>query len=174
MNNNQINGYDSQTGQPIYNQNTQQNNQVRYATLGERLSATLRDWLQMWWLVFAAFFILTSINVLFNMNGTDIDITKYIVIICIAFIVFGQPLYAMFADASSKHASKGKQKKNMHVLTEKGNYLTFGQSFMRMLLKYISIISVFGIIVSIFTICFSQKQQALHDLLLKQVVIKKI
>lgn len=179
-NNSQIVSYDPQTGAPIYGTNniTNPSPSVRYATFGERFSAIIRDFLQIWWFAFVGFFLITIFQLILGANGmnntsfytllTTIKITGPIL-----FIIYGQPIYALFGDASNKHATKGKLKRNMYVLNNKGEYLTFCQSFLRMLLKYLTLCIPFGLIATIIVMCCTEKKQALHDLILGHVVVKK-
>ena len=62
----------------------------------------------------------------------------------------------------------------MYVLNKTGNYLTFGESFLRMLLKYLTFFITFGIIATIIVMCCTDKKQALHDIILGQYVVKKV
>lgn len=181
-NNLQIVGYNPQTGAPIYginninNQNQVQS--VRYATLGERFGAILRDFLQIWWFSSLGFFLIFILRLVLNINGMN-ESSFYTILGQlqvagpILFIIYGQPIYALFADASNKHATKGKLKRNMYVLNKKGNYLTFGESFLRMLLKYVTLCIPFGLIATIIVTCCTEKKQLLHDLILGHVVVRK-
>ena len=54
------------------------------------------------------------------------------------------------------------------VKNENGSYLSFGQSLGRFILK---VIIPYEAIISIFTILFSNKKQALHDMILKMIVV---
>lgn len=177
----QITGYNPQTGEPIYATNNVNNRthvqNVRYATFGERFGAVLRDFLKIWWFSFLGFFLITILKMVLDANGMkDSSFYQNLAVIQVAapilFIIYGQPIYALFGDASSKHATTGKLKKNMYVLNKKGNYLTFGQSFLRMLLKYITLCIPFGLIATIIVMCCTEKKQALHDLILGHVVVK--
>lgn len=179
--NSQVVGYDRQTGISMYgtsnvNNQTQVQN-VRYATFGERFGAIFRDFLQIWWFAFLGFFVMTILRVTLSksgMSGSPIYTTLGLFQVAgpILFIIYGQPIYASFGDASNKHATKGKLKRNMYVLNKQGNYLTFGQSFLRMLLKYVTLCVPFGLIATIIAMCCTEKKQALHDILLGQYVVK--
>lgn len=182
-NNSQIVGYNPQTGESIYSTNNVNNQvqtqSVRYATFGERFSALLRDLLQILWFAFLGFFLIQIIQIILSFigiaNGPIQDTIEVIKISgSMLFIMFGQPIYALFADSSSKHATKGKLKRNMYVLNKTGNYLTFGESFLRMLLKYLTFFIPFGIIATIIVMCCTDKKQALHDIILGQYVVKKV
>lgn len=60
----------------------------------------------------------------------------------------------------------------MYVLNKKGNYLNFFESFLRMLLKYITLCIPLGVFITIIVMCCSPKKQALHDIILGQTVVK--
>lgn len=196
---NQIIGYDSQTGAPIYRSNNIQNNiqvssvgtttsmpnnincqmqtSVQYASFGERFMALLRDFLSIWWLSILGFFLVTMIRIFLRSQGMNEGFLYQIlgviqILGAILFIIYGHPLYSFFADASSKHATKGKRKRNICVVNKEGKYLTFGESFLRMILKYVTLFIPGGVIISIILIIFSEKKQALHDLVLGQYVVK--
>ena len=178
----QVMGYNAQTGAPIYgtnniNNQTQVQN-VRYATFGERFGAIFRDFLQIWWFSFLGFFLVTILRLALNASGMSessfyTTLGLFQVVGPILFIIYGQPIYALFGDASNKHATKGKLKRNMYVLNKQGNYLTFGDSFLRMLLKYITFCIPFGLIATIIVMCCTEKKQALHDLILGHIVVRK-
>ena len=91
----------------------------------------------------------------------------------VLFIVYGQPLYCFFAECTEKHASKGKRKNNMLILNKENQYLSVGESFLRMILKYVTLFIPAGVIISIIMIGVTEKHQALHDLILNQIVVKK-
>lgn len=192
--NNTVMNFDPLTGQPLnqtmaYNSTQFQNyqngfannnknyNSIQYATFGNRLCAFLKDCLYSWWIAFVVFFVIFIIKIIFESIGLFNDTLINILTILqisgpILFILLGQPLYAMVGDISKKHASKGKYKSNICVLDKNGNYLSLSQSFLRMLLKYLTIIIPFGLTTSIIMLCCTNKKQALHDFILGQVVIK--
>lgn len=170
MNNNQ------QTGSSVYSNNTVNtnpqygnNNQIqaqniRYATFGKRLGAFIRDSLPMLLISIILFYIMTFLRIYLTTSGMEGSLLyKILQIIGIAapilIIMCGQPIYSLFGDASSKHATKGKLKRNMYVLDSQGNYLTFGQSFLRTMMKYISISFPVCIFVSIITMCCTEKNK---------------
>lgn len=180
-NNSKIVGYNPQTGEPVYATNDANNQKaipsLQYASFGERLGAIFVDVLQIWWVAFVGFFLIVIIKMMLDANGMgNSDFYTKLQILQVAgpilFIIYGQPIYALFGDASSKHATKGKIKRNVNVLNKQGNYLTFGQSFLRMLLKYITLLLPFGLIITIIVMCCTEKKQALHDVILGQYVIK--
>lgn len=163
------------------NNNINNQNQVlnlRYANFGERFSAVLRDFLHIWWLSVLGFVLIQMLQIMLNLNDNDNNwfyefLTTIKIVMPILFIIYGQPFYSMFADSSSKHATKGKLKQNIYVVNKTGNYLTLSESFFRMLLKYLTLFIPFGVIATIITMCCTKKNQAIHDILLGQYVIKK-
>lgn len=159
------------------------NNQIRYATryatFGERFTAVLRDCLYTWWIAFVGFFLIQIIQIVLRMNDMINDslysmLTTIKIMGPILFIILGQPLYAMVGDVSGRHTSKGKFKNQIYVLNKKGQFLTLGQSFLRMILKYATLSIPFGLIATIIVMCCTEKKQALHDLILGHVVVKNI
>ena len=154
--------------------NSGQVDNVKYATFGDRIAAFLGD--IPWVIVFAiiAYFIITILQLIIRMaDYNNVNISQSSFIIILLFIFFGQPIYALFADASQKHATRGKIKRNMYVVNRNGQYLNFGESILRMIIKYIILIIPFGLIISIIIMAYSEKKQALHDLILGQYVIKR-
>ncbi len=159
------------------------NNQIsyttRYATFGERFTAVLRDCLYTWWIAFVGFFLIQLVQIVLKMNGMENDSLYSLLTIIkitgpILFIIFGQPLCAMVGDVSGRHTSKGKFKDQLYVLNKNGQFLTLGQSFLRMILKYVTLAIPFGLIATIIAMCCTEKKQALHDLILGHVVVKNI
>lgn len=166
VNNEMINNQDSMSNQTLQQP-------TKYASFGERLKAVLWDCLYAWWVPVLIYFISTILSIYFKMLNINMDLSIIQIAIPIIFIIYGQPFYAMFGDASKMHASKGKIKQNILVINSTGNYLTFGQSFCRMLLKYITLIIPGGLLITIITLCCTKKTQALHDLILGHTVVKK-
>lgn len=167
---NQLNGFEN---------NNQNYNNIQYATFGNRLVAILRDFLYSWWILLVGFVLIFIVRLILQMNNIGnnlLDATFMMLQISgpILFILLGQPLYAMVGDVSKRHASKGKFKQNICVLDKNGNYLTFSQSFLRMVLKYITIAIPFVLLITIIMMCVTQKKQALHDLILGHVVVKNV
>ena len=181
--------YDPQTGRPLNQSNIYNNNQnlnqfsnnnntsIQYATFGNRFSALLKDCLYSWWFAPLAFFGILIVKLILqaaNLVSQDfinlLDIIQ--VSVPILFILYGQPVYSMLGETSSRHTTKGKYSKNICVLDKNGNYLTIGQSSLRMILKFITLAFPFFLIISIITMLCTEKKQALHDLILGHVVVK--
>ena len=165
---NQSNGFQS---------NNQSYMNLEYATFGNRLVALLKDCLYSWWIALVGFFAIFIIKAILQttelVDNVVIDVLTVLQVSGpILFILLGQPLCAMVGDVSKKHASKSKYKQNICVLDKNGNYLSIGQSFLRMLLKYITLAVPFGLIITIIVMCCTKKKQALHDLVLGHVVVK--
>lgn len=187
-------GYNPQTGEPIYSSNNQENCQnvlpsyqlnnnsqlksVIYASFGERFVAALVDYLKMLLCGFGVFMSISLIKLLLSINDFDNDILNLFlsfiqIPVPVIFGVWGQPIYALFADASKKHATKAKLKRNIYVVNKNGNYLSFGESLLRALLKIITLFIPFGVIATLIVMGCTEKKQALHDIILNQYVVKK-
>ena len=162
-------GFNPNTGEPIYEGQTIEEPQVpeviNYASGGKRIKAFLSDTLLIVLFSIIFYFIISIFEVLLGLFIQETE-GNYI-------FFFGQPIYSMFADASKKHATRGKRKRNMCVVNKNGNTLSFGESFLRMLMKYITMAIPFGLIISIILMFVNEKHQALHDIILDQYVIKK-
>ncbi len=153
-------------------------NQVRYATFGERISAFIYDTLYKLWvpIVFYVLIVILQFILLLGADEAEKDslytiLSTIQMVVPILLILLGQPLYAMFGEMSKRHTSKGKFKKNMYVLNKNNQFLTKGQSFGRMILKYLT---AYFFLISMITMCCTKKKQTLYDLILGQVVVKKI
>ena len=64
-------------------------------------------------------------------------------------------------------------KTNIVVLNQNNQYLTCKDAFLRMLLKYLTLILPILLLVSVIMVVSTEKKQTLYDLLLNQVVVKK-
>ena len=172
--NKQIIGYNPQTGEAIYSNqeivSIYQNNPVNYASFGKRLGAYILESLFVDVIGIGIFIIFTIINFFvtayLNINLTFISSLS--IFIAIILIFFGQPIYCLIAESSEKHQTLGKKAMGIIVKNENGSYLSFGQSLGRFILK---VIIPYEAIISIFTILFSNKKQALHDMILKMIVV---
>ena len=141
--------------------------------------AILRDYLRILLIGFIAYTVIFIINIIIRSSGVvnDSIINTFFALQIfwpMLFILLGHPFYAMIGDISKNHASKGKYKRNIFVLDKNGNFLSFGQSFLRMVLKYVTLILPYGLIVTIITMCCTKKKQAIHDLILGHVVVKDV
>ncbi|MDR0291600.1 MAG: RDD family protein [Elusimicrobium sp.] len=75
--------------------------------------------------------------------------------------------YSLF-ESSAKQATLGKMALGVKVIDVYGNRLTFGKAFLRTICKFISLLPLgLGCLIALFT----QKKQALHDLLVKTLVV---
>ncbi|MBQ8682089.1 MAG: RDD family protein [Bacilli bacterium] len=176
---NQIIGYNPQTGEPIYQQqsqnyqnnigNSQFNQQIIYASFRKRLGAYLIDSIIMGVVGLIIYALLITINFFMSMQNSS-SFIGIIMIICTLLIMWGQPIYCLFAECSKKHATLGKRIMHIVVKNNDGSYLTFPQSLIRNLLK---LFIPGGTLISIITILFNQKKQALHDIILNQVVVNE-
>lgn len=178
-------GYNPNTGEPIYEGQKIEEPQVpeviNYASGGKRIKAFLSDTLLIVLFSIIFYFIISIFEVLLGLFIQETEgnyiffLLSRILKVCVPIlaIYFGQPIYSMFADASKKHATRGKRKRNMCVVNKNGNTLSFGESFLRMLIKYITLVIPFGLLISIILMFVNEKHQALHDIILNQYVIQK-
>ena len=165
----------NQDNNNVINFQNQFNNEPVYATLGNRVLALLKDWLHMLWVVFVWYILFFIIKVVLQANDIEISdiFTVLHISVPILFLVFGQPLYSFICECSKSHTSKGMLKTNIVVLNQNNQYLTCKDAFLRMLLKYLTLILPILLLVSVIMIVSTEKNQALYDLLLNQVVVKK-
>lgn len=86
------------------------------------------------------------------------------------FIPILRSMYAVFAEASAKQATIGKQLLGIKVCDEQGRKLDLSQSFLRNASKWLSTLTLGVGYLSGF---FSRKQQCLHDVLVGTLVVKE-
>jgi uncharacterized RDD family membrane protein YckC len=178
-------GFNPNTGEPIYEGQTIEEPKIpeviNYASGGSRIKAFLSDTLLILLFSIIFYFIFSIFEIIIGMiiPETEENYIFFLLLrvlkVCIPILAlyFGQPIYSMFADASKKHATRGKRKRNMSVVNKDGNNLSFGESFLRMLMKYITLVIPFGLLISIILMFVNEKHQALHDIILNQYVIQK-
>lgn len=165
----------NQDNNNVINFQNQFNNEPVYAKFDNRVLALLKDWLHMWWVVFVWYTLFFIIKVVLQANDVEIyDIfTVLHISVPILFLVFGQSLYSFICECSKSHTSKGMLKTNIVVLNQNNQYLTCKDAFLRMLLKYLTLILPILLLVSVIMVVSTEKKQTLYDLLLNQVVVKK-
>lgn len=150
-------------------------NTVQYAGFWRRAGAAVVDiatviagsfilWI-FYWLIVA---ILTDINP-FSSSGP-----KWLEYLGLTVIFISNLVYFSAMERSSQQATLGKIAVGIIVTDCEGNRLSFWRAALRFIVKVISAAS-FGIliIVSCFTIVFTQKKQALHDITARCHVIMK-
>lgn len=80
-------------------------------------------------------------------------------------------VYFTYMESSPKQATLGKQIMGIKVVSKEGGRITVGQSIIRSLSKIISaIILLIGFIIA----AFSDKKQALHDIIASTYVVKEM
>jgi|GEM_PF-5973663 uncharacterized RDD family membrane protein YckC len=165
----------NQDNNNVINFQNQFNNEPVYAKFDNRVLALLKDWLHMWWVVFVWYTLFFIIKVVLQANDVEISdiFTVLHISVPILFLVFGQPLYSFICECSKSHTSKGMLKTNIVVLNQNNQYLTCKDAFLRMLLKYLTLILPILLLVSVIMVVSTEKKQTLYDLLLNQVVVKK-
>ena len=170
MNQNNINmgipsGYDPNTGQPIYNNI----GQVEYANFGKRLGAYLLDSLLMFGIAILLFLVMTILIFILGILGVDnIFGLRFLYFIIYLLIFFGQPFYCVIAENGKKKRTWGKRVMGIIVKNENNEPMSWGKSLLRCALK---LVIPFGSFISMITILATQKKQALHDMILSQVVV---
>ncbi len=165
----------NQDNNNVINFQNQFNNEPVYAKFDNRVLALLKDWLHMWWVVFVWYTLFFIIKVVLQANDVEISdiFTVLHISVPILFLVFGQTLYSFICECSKSHTSKGMLKTNIVVLNQNNQYLTCKDAFLRMLLKYLTLILPILLLVSVIMVVSTEKKQTLYDLLLNQVVVKK-
>lgn len=165
----------NQDNNNVINFQNQFNNEPVYAKFDNRVLALLKDWLHMWWVVFVWYTLFFIIKVVLQANDVEISdiFTVLHISVPILFLVFGQPLYSFICECYKSHTSKGMLKTNIVVLNQNNQYLTCKDAFLRMLLKYLTLILPILLLVSVIMVVSTEKKQTLYDLLLNQVVVKK-
>lgn len=165
----------NQDNNNVINFQNQFNNEPVYAKFDNRVLALLKDWLHMWWVVFVWYTLFFIIKVVLQANDVEISdiFTVLHISVPILFLVFGQTLYSFICECSKSHTSKGMLKTNIVVLNQNNQYLTCKDAFLRMLLKYLTLILPILLLVSVIMVVSIEKKQTLYDLLLNQVVVKK-
>jgi uncharacterized RDD family membrane protein YckC len=79
-------------------------------------------------------------------------------------------LYFAFMESSSKQASLGKMAMGIKVTDLEGNRVSFGKAFLRNIGKIVSQVILY---IGYFMAAFTEKKQALHDMMASTLVVKK-
>ncbi|WP_420583081.1 RDD family protein [Reichenbachiella sp.] len=79
-------------------------------------------------------------------------------------------LYHAILEGSGWRATFGKKYSNIEVVNEQGDGLSFGQSLLRIVTKYLSLLLFFG---GFFMIYFRRDRKGLHDLVAKTYVVDR-
>ncbi|MEH7514257.1 RDD family protein [Gottfriedia acidiceleris] len=109
--------------------------------------------------------VIVSLYIYDNTLITDEEFTNYFKLVSII-VVWGY--FAIF-ESSSHQATLGKRIIGLKVTDQKGEKISFGRASGRHFAKIISSILFIGFIVAGFT----KKKQALHDLIVSTLVVKK-
>ncbi len=89
---------------------------------------------------------------------------RVLYIICLVLTI----LYHAFFESSSLQATPGKMILKLKVISENGGKISFGHALIRFILKILSL-AIFYI--GFIMIGFTKKGQALHDILIKTLVV---
>jgi uncharacterized RDD family membrane protein YckC len=137
-----------------------------YAGFWRRFAALLIDSL----LVGAvAFFIGVVIGIVVGASGREEIPSGWSALVDVATVI-GWFLYFALMESSSQQATVGKIALGIQVTDLEGNRLTFGRALGRNLAKIISVLTLYiGFIIAAFT----ERRQALHDLIASALVVKR-
>ena len=145
------------------------------AGFGNRLVAQIIDSLILGFVISALILPIFGISV-FNSAMADAEDEAAIAVLVASLVVplvlaglVAPILYEAFMLSSSKQATVGKILMKIKVVDEQGQRLTFGAALGRSLIKYIT--SNVCILLWLWPL-FNDKEQALHDIVVKDYVIK--
>ena len=132
----------------------------QYAPAGDRIVA------------FFIYIILWIITFIFAVMKIDTGLfSTLVVFVTMLLMLFAYPIKCLF-DFRKYGVSKGMKKKGLIILNENGSQITFGQMAARMLLMWL-FNNVGGSLISLVLMFCTEKKQTLHDMVLKQVVVKE-
>lgn len=131
---------------------------MMYAGFWRRYGAYLIDVI----LIQVAGFVMGGVSGLYNMN----QINNLQVIIVIVYTI-GAFLYFPLLESSQQQATYGKMMLGLKVIDKNGNRLSFWKALGRHVLKFISINTIIGAIICV----WSEKKQGLHDMIIGTYVI---
>jgi uncharacterized RDD family membrane protein YckC len=142
-----------------------------YAGFWRRVLASVLDWVV---IGFPNFFVsLIAWRVLSGPHPTPMDpgvtFVQWIVASAFIAVFLGQWLYFALMESSSKQATVGKNILRIRVTDMSGNRISFGRASARYFAKYIS---SFTLLVGYLMAGFTQKNQALHDIIAETLVLR--
>lgn len=156
---------------------------MNYASFGQRLVAIIIDGIIIWLLqMFIIIPILAAIGIgaaggMSTMNMEDPEQVGGMIAVIMAmagtyFIVAMavQILYFTFMESSKAQATVGKMALGIKVTDLNGNKLDFGKAFVRNLCR---LLSNFTFLIGYIIAAFTEKKQALHDIIAGTLVVKK-
>jgi uncharacterized RDD family membrane protein YckC len=129
---------------------------ISFAGIGKRFVASLVD----------SIIILAALG-LIAVVALDLSLTSYIILFLLMF--FGQWVYFAWMESTSG-ATLGKKVMQVRVVDLEGNPVSFARASGRYFGKYLSAILMIGYIMAFFT----EKKQALHDLLAGTLVVDNV
>lgn len=144
----------------------------QYAPGGDRIVAFIIDCLLSICVPFFIYIILWIITFIFAVMRIDTGLfSTLVVFVTMLLMLFAYPIKCLL-DFKKYGVSKGMKKKGLIILNENGSQITFGQMAARMLLMWL-FNNVGGSLISLVLMFCTEKKQTLHDMVLKQVVVKE-
>lgn len=139
---------------------------MHYAGFFRRLVAMIIDVFMITFLsLLLVFFLGMFIGGMLQASAFIEGIGDYVVVINV--LIFW--LYFALQESSSRQATIGKRLMGIYVASESDTPLSFAQASIRHFSKYLSSIFLIGF----FMAAFTQKKQALHDIIANALVLKK-
>ena len=137
---------------------------VQYAGFWKRFGAALIDGIILYIVQRIIIFVLIFFSSAILRRAQGVEVFSSVLIIVITW------LYYAFQESSPKQATLGKQALGIIVTDLKGNQISFGRATGRYFSKIISgLILLIGYIMAAFT----EKKQALHDIIAGTLVVNK-
>ncbi len=149
------------------------NTKVSYASFGKRFVAYILDALIVYGATFLALVLIFAIMIMNGYSEAQLDelvLSESMLIIenSIYFILL--TVYVSVFHSSSKQATFGKMAMKIKVTDMDGKRITFGKAFLRELATYISAFTLF---IGYLMAAFTEKKQALHDIMVATLVVEK-
>jgi uncharacterized RDD family membrane protein YckC len=143
----------------------------RYGAITARLIALIVDWMIVFAILFVVFIPLFVISMFASILVAPILALFNLTLIpsfCFL-LVLAHWIYFATMESSDRGATYGKRLFGLRVVDDKGNKLSFSRATLRYFAKIISAMPLMlGFVMAMFT----QKKQALHDLIAETLVIK--
>lgn len=133
-----------------------------FASFDQRLLATVVDY----FLISCAYVVILLVVFAF-VEGKELRMV--LLFTALPLIPIGRFIYGSIAEASAHQATIGKRLLRIKVTDMDGGRLTLGKSFLRNASKIFSVIPLF---IGYLTSFLNRKQQCLHDLIAKTLVVK--
>ncbi len=109
---------------------------------------------------------ITILIILFILVSFMVESNSILYSICMSVVT----LYYTLFESSKRQGTPGKIYHKLKVINENGTRISVLKAFLRVLLKYVSILLLF---LGIFMIYFRKDRKSLHDIILKTQVVKQ-